>query len=481
MAYTVAQNTSLYTIASVAQKAVSFVYFTIVARLIGTVNTGQYFIAISFTTIFAVIADFGFAPILTREAAKHEQDSERFLTTVLGAKTLFGILAYGLVILSSWLLGYSPELRLWIALSGITMLFDSWQGAFYGVLRARRNLLYESIGIVGSQIVTLVIGTIALFLHAPLYWLIIAYTVASALSMVYSAMMLHVVYGLRYRLVFDSAIFKQFLWVATPIAAAGIIGRLYSYTDSIMMSKMLPGQDLGWWSVPYKITFAFQFIPAALSASVYSVMSMLTVSEPNKIGELFVKSWRYLFLVVFPLSVGLGVIAKPVIVRLYGISYLPSVPVLRILLISLIFSFLTIITGALLNATNRQMTQTMLLTFALVSNVLLNIYFIPHYGIVGAAISACLSNLLLCALGLYFVARVTPFSLPTLASYAMRILIAAFGMGVIAYVLVQHFNFIAVIVVAVACYAILLFLFKGVDVAFVRELWQKASLKKRLV
>ena len=43
MTYSVAKNTSLLTMASVGQRIISFVYFTIIARIIGVDNTGQYF------------------------------------------------------------------------------------------------------------------------------------------------------------------------------------------------------------------------------------------------------------------------------------------------------------------------------------------------------------------------------------------------------------------------------------------------------
>ncbi len=478
MAYTVAQNTTLYTGASVAQKVISFVYFTIVARIIGAANTGQYFLAISFTTIFAVVADFGFSSVLTRETSKSESLAGIYLNTVLGAKTVFGVLAFIMVVGAAWLMGYSPELRLWIALSGITMFFDSLKAAFFSVLRAHRNLLYESAGIIGSQLITLGIGTSALFLHAPLYWLILAYTFASGATLVYSAAALWRETHVRLAFIFDWAIFKQFLLVALPIATAGVVGRLYSYADSIMMSKMLVKEALGWWSVPYKIAFAFQFIPVALSASVYPVMSRLATGDPGNVGKLFVKSWRHLFLIVFPLAAGLIAVARPVIVQLYGVSYLPSVPALQILMISLIFSFLTIITGALLIAVNRQLTQTLLLTLALIIDVAMNLFLIPRIGIMGAAISATVSNFILCLTGLYFVTKVVPVSVLTLASHAWRTFVAAAAMGFFVWWLAHLVNFGVVIVLGALLYLPLLFLAGGIDWEFIQEVWHKIYWKQ---
>ena len=168
MAYSVVKNTSFMTTASVLQKLVSFVYFTIIARTIGVANTGSYFFAIAFTTIFVVIADFGLGPVLTREAAKNNTPGEKYLQTAFWGKFWFGLITYILVVLAVNLLNYPLELKILIYLSGVTMFFDNLHASFYGVLRAVRNLRYEAVGIVAAQATTLIIGSVALILKAPI-------------------------------------------------------------------------------------------------------------------------------------------------------------------------------------------------------------------------------------------------------------------------------------------------------------------------
>lgn len=478
MSYSVAQNTSFLTIASILQKVVSFVYFTVLARIIGVGNTGSYFFAITFTTIFTVVADFGMGQVLTRETAKFPERASEYLNTVLSAKILFGLAAYLLVVFFTIFLEYQPELRNLIFLSGVTMFFDNLQSSFFSIFRARKNLVYESTAIVISQILTLIIGTLALLLRAPLIWLIAAYTIPSAVIVGYGAFFVRRVYGLSVRPVMDRRIFRQFLFLALPFALAGILGRLYSYSDSLIMSKFLTAQDLGWWSVPYKITFAFQFIPMALSASVYPAMSSFTITDPARIGELFVKAWRYLFIIIFPLSLGLIAVARPVIIRLYGIEYLPSVPILRILLVSLFFSYLSIISGALLNATNRQKIQTGLIATVLVVNVVLNLILIPKFGIIGAAYAALFSNIMLWIFGLAFVRTVIALPSRKLFGHGLHIFSLAIFMAVLVYFLTLNMSFILTVPVGAAVYAILLFLTGVVDWDLLKNYLQKISLKK---
>lgn len=458
MSYTVAQNTSFLTAASILQKVISFFYFILIARVVGVENTGQYFFAITFATIFTVIADFGLSPVLTREAARDDAKAGDYFNTVLWTKVLFGVFAYVLVVIFINALNYPGIIRQLVYLSGVTMFFDNLQSSFYSIFRAKKNLIFESIAVVGSQFFTLIIGTAAILCHWPLIWLIAAYTIPSFLSCVYGAAIIKKFYSFSFKFVWKKEIFKWFLPMAIPFALAGILGRLYSYSDSLLMSKMLTVKELGWWSVPYKIVFAFQFIPVALSASVYPVFSSLFVTEKTALGPLFEKSWRYLFAIIFPLAFGIIVIAGPFVNLVYGNVYQPSVAPLRLLVVSLIFGYLAIITGALLNATNKQKIQTWLIAASLVVNVILNLILLPVLRIQGAAIAAICSNFILFAGGLYFSRKQAAIDMKKIMTYAVQTIIPAAIMALCVYALSRKIHWIAAVPAGAVLYFILLFI-----------------------
>lgn len=480
MSYSVAQNTSFLTAASVLQKIISFAYFIFIASKIGVLNTGSYTFAISITTVFIVLADFGFTQVLTREASKFPEKSQHYFDTVISSKILFGIGAYVLVILFANVLNYAPQLKLFIYISGVTMFFDNLQTGFLSIFRANKNLKYESVVVIAVQAANLLIGTAAVFLKAPLGWLIAAYTIPSILIVFVSAFYVNRTYGVRYHFVIDRAVLRQFAIFGFPFAVAAFLGRLYSYSDSILISKLLTAENLGWWVVPYKIAYAFQFVPTALSASVYPVFSSLTISAPDKIGELFVKAWKYLFVIVFPLSFGLIALASPVVIHFFGHNYEQSIPVLRISMLSLIFSYLAIITGALLNATNHQKTQTGLIATALISNIALNLLLIPSFGIVGAAYSALFSNLLLWALGFAYARKYVVFSSLTVLKSGIKILLLALIMSILVYLLNQHFSIYITIPLGILIYGLLLVAAGTIDRNNITGLWGKLSIKNQL-
>ncbi|MEK7481217.1 MAG: flippase [Patescibacteria group bacterium] len=402
----VAKNTAYMTFASVGQKVLSFLYFTFIARMVGAEDTGKYFLALSFTTIFAVITDFGLSPSLNREVARKPEEAARHLSSVLGVKMLFMAATYVIMMAVAILLDYSSEMQLLIALSGITMILDSIHLSFYAVLRGMHKLKYEALAIVLSQLSTLIIGSIALLLGRPLVWLIIAFIVSSFLNVCYAAYMLRYRAGVPLRVRWESALIKSMLVVAFPFALAGIFARVYSYSDSVFLSKFASTTAVGWYSIPNKITFAFQFIPLALSAALYPRMSEAFICDRPHLTYLFERAMKYLILVAMPIAVFLGVFSEEIILTIYTAEYAPAIIPMQILLASVIFAFIDFPVGALLNGCNRQAMQTTAMGVAMVVNVVANILLIPPYGVIGAAIAALLGNIVLFAAGYFFVPRI---------------------------------------------------------------------------
>ena len=462
MATSVARNTTFMTAASIAQRVVSFVYFIIIARVIGVENTGDYFFALSFSTIFLVIADFGLNNVLVRELARNREQGNSYLNSLLSLKFILGIFSYALIILFANVLGYEESTKQLIYVAGITVIFDSLQNLFYASLRAAEKLKYEAFGIFISQVLTMIIGTTALLLHWPLYFLILAYTIPSFLSVFYAGYFTAKNVGWYFRPVWQKEILKPFFIMAVPFFAAAIIGKLYSFSDSLLMSKILDKTQLGYWSVPYKIVFAFQFIPTALTASLYPVISALHTGEnKERIAQLLLKGWRYLLLIVMPLMFGIYAIADNFIVSFYTEAYAPSAVVLKVLVFSLVFSYLNYTMAALLNAVNKQTEQTLLVFFALILSVCLNIWLLPKLGVLGAAVSALLSNSILFVFTLWRVRKVVFLPVKEIIALFDKYLWPAIIMALAVIYLQNYWHFIVCIVAGILIYLTASFVFGG--------------------
>lgn len=469
MPATLAKNTALMTLASVGQKIISFVYFTLVARNIGAEGTGKYFFALSFTTIFVVFVDLGLTNVLIREASKCKEKIGEYFSTVLSVKIVLGILSYAAMFFAINALGYPIETRHLVYVSGITMLFDSLHLSLYGVLRAIGDLKYEAISIVGSQITTLGLGTFFLYQGYPLVFLIIAFTIPSMINVLYASIIVWKKHAIPLMPRFQKRIFLSLAVIAIPFAVAAVFARLYSYADTVLLSKLAGDVAVGWYSIPYKITFAFQFIPLALIAALYPRFSEYFDKDKERLARLFEQSMKYLLLIAFPIAVGIAVLAKDIVLSLYTAEYLPSVLPLRILIISLIFSFISFPIGAFLNACNKQVTQTVIVGIALAINIVLNLLLIPKIGVAGAAIAAFAGNALLAVCGYVIVPKITAISHAFLGKTFVQLAISAGVMGIAVSIVNDLSHFTVAILTGAVIYAIMLFLTRTLTTRQLRE------------
>lgn len=449
--------------ASVGQKIIAFVYFALIARHIGAEGTGTYFFALAYTTVFVVFVDMGFTNVMVREAARVKDKLQLYFSTVLSVKILFGILSYIAAVVIINLMGYGSEVKNLVYLSGVTMLFDSFHLSIYGTLRAIGDLRWESISLTGSQFLTLILGTIFLYAGLPIIFLILAFTISSLVNVCFA--MFIAVYKYKLKLVpkFDRAIFFHFAKIAIPFALAAIFARVYSYIDSILLSRFLGNESVGWYSIAHKVTFAFQFIPLALVAAIYPRFSEYFVHDKKKLAYIFERSVKYLLLIAFPIAVGISLLSQDLILLLFTEEYLKSILPLQILITSLVFSFVSFPIGAFLNASNRQVTQTTIVGTVMVVNIIMNLLLIPHFGIIGAAISALVGNVLLALLGYLFVPKITKISHLFLFKALLQIMVASVTMGILVYITNQYAHFIFAILTGVLVYPIMLFVTGAVN------------------
>lgn len=459
----IAHNTAWMTVASVGQKIISFVYFTILARSIGVENTGKYFFALSFTTIFVVFVDLGLNNVLIREGAREKSKLQQYLSSVLFTKIFLGGLSYLAVFWAINLMGYPVETKHLVYLSGLTMLFDSLHLSIYGVLRALGNLKYEALAITASQLLTLILGTSFLYLRMPLIYLIAAFTIPSFINVCYAGGVLYHNYQIKLKPRWDKEVMKFFGRIAVPFALAAIFARVYSYADSILLSKLSGDAAVGWYSIPYKITYAFQFIPLALVAALYPKFSEYFAHDKQKLTLVYEQGIKYLLLVVMPVALGIGILAKPIILSLYTPEYLNSVLPLQILLAGLVFSYISFPIGAFLNACNRQATQTFIVFVVMVLNIASNWFLIPRYGVIGAAVSALVGNFLLTVCG-YAIARlVAKISHGFLLKSFAQISLAAVVMGAVVYQVNLWSNYLVAILAGAPIYIMMLFATRAIN------------------
>jgi O-antigen/teichoic acid export membrane protein len=239
----------------------------------------------------------------------------------------------------------------------------------------------------------------------------------------------------------------------------------------VLLSIFRGDADVGWYSIPSKVTSALQFLPMAFMAALFPAMSEYFALDKERLKRTFEKSMHYLMIISLPLAAGVLVLAEPVVLKIYTAEYVNSILPLKILMVGLFFLFINYPVGYLLNAGNKQVTNTVNSGVTVLVSVILNIILIPKYGYIGAALSSLISTVVLFVLGLYWVPKIVNYNPWYLIGNFVKALMAAGVMAGVIYFLLPMVNFLILIPVGAVVYLGALFVFRGVNRQDLVDIW----------
>jgi O-antigen/teichoic acid export membrane protein len=458
--HNIAKNTSYLTVALILQKVISFAYFTMLARYLGPADLGKYYFAISFTTIFAILIDLGFANVLTREVAKDQTRAERLLGNILGLKIPLAIFAIFAVFISINSFHYDPLVKILVYISCISMVLDSFTFTFFSVARGKHNLKYESISSIVFQLIVLVVGYSALLLNGGLIPAMAALALASLYNFIYSWLIVAGKLKVIIKIFYDKPVIRDIIKISWPFAVYAIFQRLYMYLDSVLLAFFAGNEQVGLYQVAFKIIFALQFLPMAFTASLYPAMSAYWKDNREQLVISFERAINYLIIISWPIIIGIVLLADK-IVLLFKVGYNGAILPLQISIISLFFIFINFPIGSLLNACDRQRRNTFNMGIATIVSVILNLILIPRFQAVGASVTVLITNLVMFLLGIFLVRKIISYRPAKNLIVFFKSLAAAILMGTTILFGKVYLNIFILIPIGGILYFYFLYLFGG--------------------
>lgn len=401
--FLVARNTAWYFFALTAQKALSFFYFSYLARRIGVSDTGVYALVLSYTAFFGVLVDLGVSQVIIRELSQNFERIKKWGSSLLLFRFLSGILIGGAGYFLAPLFGLGDYKSL-ILLGIIIMFFDSLSLFFYSILRASQNLKYESFGVIAFQIILVSVGlTFLIRGEAKLEYLISAIIVASVFGFLYSFLTVLKKTNLRFIFAFDqlhASEIKRMLKSALFFFATGLMIKLYNVQDLLIINKFTDANVLGLYALPAKVMFTWPFLAMAFSGSMYPALSHYFSHDKLRFKKLFLRYSGLMLLISVLLSAVLYFKAEFLLGRIWP-EYMESLRVWKYLALGLPLLFIEFPLGAVLNASHHEKWNSFNRMIHVVLAVVLNLALIPVYGLNGALISFFAANSVLVGLGLY--------------------------------------------------------------------------------
>jgi len=452
-------NTAIQIIGKFFAIAISVGLVMVLTRYMGTQGYGDYAIVLTYLGFAGIVVDMGFYSITVREISKPRANIPRIVGNVLSLRTFLSVLLFGGAIGLVFLLPYSMNIKLGVTIASLAYLFISLRqigvSVFQAKLRMGNNVIVDlTTRIVNLLLVFILIG-MGYGILAVLGALIIANGLGFVLTMVLARRFTKISFTI------DKKVWKSLFWQAVPMAIALVLIKIYFQVDIIFLSFMKGSHDVGIYSAAYKVLEVLITVPAMFVASILPSLSFHVAKKHFKrIKYLFQRSFDFLALMAFPITVGGILLARPIMKFVAGDQFEGSEKVLIWILVALSFIFLNTLMGNVMLAYHKQHRLIWQGVLGVVVNIGLNLILIPRYSYLGAAVATLITEGLVLLLMTGMVGKELKLW-PRLINPA-KILVATLGMGVVIYFLAGY-NLIIPIAVGGVVYFVLLYLFKVID------------------
>jgi O-antigen/teichoic acid export membrane protein len=244
--------------------------------------------------------------------------------------------------------------------------------------------------------------------------------------------MLAALAALRRRAVFSlhrEAGFLRRLWGdSLPLALSGVFILFYSRLDVVLLEVMGRSYaELGCYAAAARVVDGLGILPGLVAAAFLPVLASLAGREPLALARLYRQGLRLLLLLGLPAALGLFMVRQPLTELVFGPDYASTAEVFCWLAPNLALIFVNYLQLTVLTALGRQRLGALATALALVVNVVLNLWWIPGQGIMGAAAATLCTEVALLLACAYLVRRAAGLYLPW--SLAGRPMLATALMG----------------------------------------------------
>ena len=191
---------------------------------------------------------------------------------------------------------------------------------------------------------------------------------------------------------FDFGFGKDLIKKSSFFCLSLVFINLLLYIGTVMLQKIRGSDEVGMYVAAYNILIGITSIPLMYSNAIFPVFSRYFVSDKSLLKFAYKKSFQYMLILGFPITIGIYIYARNIILLIYGPGYEQSIIALKILCWFVGIRFTSIISGTVLSSINRQGSRVFSQGSGAIINIILNIILIPRFGFIGAGIAAVISE-----------------------------------------------------------------------------------------
>lgn len=476
---TIFKNTAIISIGGYVFKGLSFLFNIFVIRRLGDAGFGQYSIVLGFVGIASIFAELGLTHFSMREMARDRANIRKYLGNVIILRLLLAILGIFLITAVGKIFGYADNIILGIFIYTITFLFSAVLHPFLSLLTAESRFDYvTTINFLG-RVLFMVISGLALLSGGSFIWLLVGGLLQLPFQIALAFILIRRMDWKLLKIEISPRLWGQMIKSSLPFGINTLMLTIAFGIDTVILSKFEPDYVVGWYNVAYSLVFSINFLFRGFKEAIVPSLTRAFETDPDVVRLWFYRSVRVILMLSIPIAVGGAILAFPLIRFLYSEKFLPSAITLQILIWDVPFLMFSAFCGNISIIISEERSAAKIYTLNTVANVLLNLYAIPRYGLVGAAIVTVATDVI-GAIQFYLLLS-KKLDLPSMRKIGLKILMASGGMGLIVWWM-RSMHVLWVIILGAFAYLILnlvLRVFDDEERKFARKVINRLKLLSR--
>jgi O-antigen/teichoic acid export membrane protein len=473
---TIFRNTGFITAGTIALKAINFLFGVYVVRTLGDMRFGQYSIVLAFVGIFSIFAELGMSQYVMREMARDRSKIRVYFWNLVALRVILALIGMIIIPLAGLGIGYSEEIIFGILVYTSSFILAAFSVPLGSVLAADERLGINTIANIVGQLTFIVLGSIFLYTGMSFIWLIIANLLSlipRIIISIWTIRRLHVS-DLPFQL--DPKLWPHIIRSGIPFGIVSLMLMIALSIDTVMLSWFTTEETVGFYNVSYNLVIAMMVFFGGFKEAIVPSLSKVYVKDPTQVEKWYYHSVKMIAIISIPITVGGFLIAYPLIRFLYTDAFLPSALGLQILIWDVPLLMFAGFCGNITTIIGAERSAARINTINTAANVVLNLIFIPLYGLIGAAVVTVLTDLI-SSIQFHFLLR-KRLNLPDIKTVVLRVILAAGLMAIPVWMVLDYHVFVPMAVGAIV-YFVLIIAFRVVgnqELMFIRKAAKKLKL-----
>lgn len=387
------QNSSWIIAEKICQMLLTLFVNRIVAQYLQPENYGTLNYGTSIVTFFVSICTLGIDSIIVKEILQHKDKQGEIMGTSIVLRMISSILSVILIIIVvSILKPGNKEILIITVVQSIALFFETINIIQFWYQSRLKSKNVVIIAFIAYSIVAIYkVGLV--LLRKGLVWFAFANSLNAILIAIFTFSLYKIQKGPK--LSFKKDLIKPLLSQSYHFILSGLMVAIYGQTDKMMIGSMCGNMaEVGYYSVATTITNLWSFIPSAIITS----MRPIIIEAKEKDETLYLKRLKQLYAIVlwinFLYAIGVTIFANLIINILYGAEYLPAKVSLLLAVWSGGFSYVGVARDTWFVLEGYQKYSKWICLMGAVTNVILNLIFIPIMGINGAALATTITQIM---------------------------------------------------------------------------------------